>query len=67
MIEEGYERLTINDENELILNLRKELERLNNYHFSDKEWEDFFTNVIANKNDYIIEKTKLILLKTLKK
>lgn len=58
--EQGYERLTINSEDELILNLRKELERLNNYHFTDGEWDFLFSNVIANKNDYIIEKTKLI-------
>lgn len=60
LIEQGYERLNINSENELILNLRKQLEKLNNYHFTDGEWENFFTTVIANKNDYIIEKTKLI-------
>ena len=58
--EQGYERLDINSEDELILNLRKQLEKLNNYYFTDGEWENFFTTVIANKNDYIIEKTKLI-------
>ena len=60
LIEQGYERLTINSEDELILNLRKQLEKLNNYHFTDGEWDYFFTKVIANKNDYIIEKTRLI-------
>ena len=58
--EQGYERLNINSEDELILNLRKQLEKLNNYHFTDGEWENFFTTIIANKNDYIIEKTRLI-------
>ena len=60
LVEQGYERLNINSEDELILNLRKQLERLNNYHFTDGEWDDLFTKVIANKNDYIIEKTRLI-------
>lgn len=60
LVEQGYERLNINSEAELILNLRKQLEKLNNYHFTDGEWDDFFTKVIANKNDYIIEKTRLI-------
>ena len=60
LVEQGYERLTINSEDELILNLRKQLEKLNNYKFTDGEWDSFFTNVIANKNDYIIEKTRLI-------
>ena len=60
LIEQGYERLAINSEDELILNLRKQLEKLNNYHFTDGEWDYFFTKIIANKNDYIIEKTRLI-------
>lgn len=49
LVEQGYERLNINSEDELILNLRKQLEKLNNYHFTDGEWDDFFTKVIANK------------------
>ena len=60
LIDVGYERLTINSEDELIQNLRLQLEKLNNYKFTDGEWENLFTNVIANKNDYIIEKTRLI-------
>ena len=60
LVEQGYERLNINSEDELILNLRRQLEKLNNYHFTDGEWDYFFTKVIANKNDYIIEKTRLI-------
>ena len=31
LIEQGYERIYINSEDELILNLRKQLEKLNNY------------------------------------
>lgn len=60
LVEQGYQRLNINSEDELILNLRKQLEKLNNYYFTDGEWDSFFTKVIANKNDYIIEKTRLI-------
>ena len=60
LVEEGYEYLSIHSENELILNLRNQLEKLNNYQFTDGEWEFFFCKVIANKNDYIIEKTRLI-------
>ena len=60
LVEQGYERLNINSEDELILNLRRQLEKLNNYQFTDGEWDSFFTKVIANKNDYIIEKTRLI-------
>lgn len=60
LVEQGYEYLTVHTENELILNLRSQLEKLNNYQFTDGEWDYFFTKVIANKNDYIIEKTRLI-------
>ena len=60
LIDVGYERLKINSEDELIQNLRLQLEKLNNYKFTDGEWDSLFTNVIANKNDYIIEKTRLI-------
>ena len=60
LVEEGYEYLSIHSENELIQNLRNQLEKLNNYQFTDGEWDFFFSKVIANKNDYIIEKTRLI-------
>lgn len=60
LIEQGYEYLTIHTESELIQNLRNQLEKLNHYHFTDGEWDFFFSKVIANKNDYIIEKTRLI-------
>ena len=60
LTEQGYERLYINSEDELILNLRRQLEKLNNYQFTDGEWEYLFTKIIANKNHYIIEKTRMI-------
>ena len=41
LVEQGYERLNINSEDELILNLRKQLEKLNNYNFTDGEWDSF--------------------------
>lgn len=42
LCEQGYEYLPIHKEKDLIANLRKKLEELNNYEFSDAEWEDFF-------------------------
>ena len=60
LVEQGYEYLSINNEEDLILNLRKQLEKLNHYHFTDGEWNILFNNVIANKNYHIIEKTRLI-------
>lgn len=57
---QGYEYLPIHNEKDLIINLRKQLEKLNNYNFTDKEWERFFSISIANPNEHIVEKTRKI-------
>lgn len=58
--EQGYDYLEIHDQETLVKNLRSQLELLNKYKFSDDEWERFFNNSIANKNDGIVEKTRKI-------
>jgi len=60
LTEQGYEHLQINDANALNINLRKQLEMLNDYKFTDSEWDRFFNNNIANNNDGIVEKTRKI-------
>lgn len=60
LCEQGYEYLTIHTEKELIANLRLQLENLNNYTFSDNEWDRFFSDCIANVKDSIVEKTRKI-------
>ena len=57
---QGYDYLTIHSEANLIINLRTQLELLNNYLFSDKEWNSFYTGVITNTNEGIVEKTRKI-------
>ncbi|HIW74693.1 MAG TPA: type I restriction endonuclease subunit R [Firmicutes bacterium] len=57
---QGYEYLTIHDEKALIANLRKQLELLNDYVFTDSEWEQFFSDCIASANEGIVEKTRKI-------
>ena len=47
LCEQGYEYLPIHTEKDLIANLRKKLEELNNYQFSDTEWDDFFKNAVV--------------------
>ena len=49
--EQGYTYLSIHTEADLVANLRQRLESLNNYHFTDKEWQQLFTGFIANPND----------------
>ena len=58
--EQGYEYLPIHTEADLVSNLRTSLEKLNGYHFTDNEWEHFFNECIANKNDDIVAKTARI-------
>ena len=58
--EQSYEYLPIHKEADLIANLRKNLEELNDYVFTDSEWEQFFNNCIAGQNDGIVEKTRRI-------
>lgn len=60
LCEQGYTHLHIHSEADLIANLRKKLEELNDYQFSDTEWERFFADCIANKNDSIIDKARKI-------
>ncbi|ALF19159.1 type I restriction endonuclease subunit R [Fusobacterium nucleatum] len=57
---QGYKYLVIHNEKELIANLKDKLEKLNNIIFSENEWERFFKEKIANKNESIIEKTRTI-------
>ena len=60
LTEMSYEYLPIHNKDELLPNLRKKLEELNNYAFTDTEWEQFYNNCIAGKNDGIVEKTRRI-------
>lgn len=60
LTEQGYEYINIHSSLDLIENLRKQLEKLNNYTFTDKEWKHFFENNIANANEGIVEKTQKI-------
>ncbi len=55
-----YDYLNITTNEDLIENLKTQLEKLNNYKFSKNEWETFFKKEIANKNHKIEDKTKII-------
>ncbi|MCB0708926.1 MAG: type I restriction endonuclease subunit R [Chitinophagaceae bacterium] len=57
---QAYDYLKINSEAELVNNLRVQLQKLNNYTFSNNEWDHFFKSKIANPNSGIEEKTTLI-------
>ncbi len=60
LCEQGYIYLPIHTEKDLISNLRTQLETLNHYLFSEDEWNRFFSEIIANPNEDIVEKTQKI-------
>lgn len=57
---QAYQFLHVASEEDLIHNLRTQLEKLNEFSFTDAEWENFFQSEIANKNQGIAEKTATI-------
>jgi type I restriction enzyme R subunit len=54
---QAYEYLTFSSEEQLVVNLRVQLESLNNITFSDKEWKAFFNEKVASEKDGVVEKT----------
>jgi type I restriction enzyme R subunit len=58
--EQAYGFLVLQSEEDLIRNLRVQLEALNKIAFSDLEWERFFRESISSESDGILEKTKRI-------
>ena len=60
LTQQGYEYLPIHQEADLVNNLRRQLEALNDYTFTDGEWKRFFRESIVGANDGIVEKTRRI-------
>lgn len=58
--EQGYERVNITSEKELISNLRKQMDRLNGLTLSDSEWKQLFEQHIASPQMTIEDKTERI-------
>ncbi len=57
---QAYEFVTIHSNAELVNNLRLQLEKLNDYQFTEKEWKSFFESKLSNPNANIEDKTRLI-------
>lgn len=57
---QGYEHLPIHSEAELVANLRRQLERLNKYEFTDGEWERFYKQELSGEGKGIVDKTRTI-------
>lgn len=57
---QAYGYLRITSEEDLVNNLRRQLEALNKVSFSDAEWQRFFREKIAGASEGIVEKTTRI-------
>lgn len=55
--EQGYEYLTIKTEDDLVENLKRQIEKLNKITFSETEWTRFYGHYLANDTEGIVEKT----------
>lgn len=60
LTQQGYEYVKIHKSDDLVKNLRVQLERLNGFTFSDDEWKRFFTQNIVNSNHGIEDKSRII-------
>lgn len=60
LISLGYEKIEIKDTKELYLNLRIQIQNLNNTTFTDSEWERFLSEYLDTPTDTLIEKTRKI-------
>lgn len=60
LISQGYEYLRVKDTDGLFSNLRIQLEKLNNYQFTPKEWQAILSKYLANPKEGIVEKTRKV-------
>ena len=60
LVSQGYERLIVKTNNDLFVNLRIQIEKLNNVSFSDGEWNKFINEYLDAPNDGMIEKTRKV-------
>lgn len=57
---QGYEKLILHTPEELIANLKAQIERLNRLTFTQDEWQRFLVEYLDTPNDTMIEKTRKI-------
>lgn len=57
---QGYVFLDIHSSDDLLINLRTQLERLNKLEFTDNEWNQILSKYISNPNEGVVEKTRKV-------
>lgn len=60
LVSQGYERLKVKSNDDLYINLRIQIQKLNKISFSDEEWIRFLGEYLDAPNDGMIEKTRKV-------
>ena len=60
LVSQGYERLFAKTNEDLYINLKNQIERLNDVTFSKDEWSRFLIEYLDTPNDTMIEKTEKV-------
>ncbi|HEY4533524.1 MAG TPA: type I restriction endonuclease subunit R [Fusobacterium sp.] len=60
LVSQGYERFFVKSQDDLYINLKKQIERLNQISFTSQEWKRFLLEYLDAPNDSMIEKTRKI-------
>ncbi len=60
LINQGYENPNLNTTEDLLANVRVQLQALNNMEFSDSEWVRFVEEYLDKPSDNLVEKTRKI-------
>jgi type I restriction enzyme, R subunit len=60
LVNQGYEYLNVQNTTGLLANLKTQIEKLNKYTFSEKEWNQMLDKYFINPNDGIVEKTRKV-------
>ena len=56
----GYQYLSINNEDDLIINLRLQLEKLNKIKFNNDEWKRFYNENINNDKNSVSDRSAIV-------
>lgn len=60
LVSQGYERLILKSIDELYINLKFQIEKLNGVSFTKEEWDRFLLEYLDSPNDGMIEKTRKV-------
>ena len=60
LVSQGYERLIVKSNDELYVNLKIQIEKLNGVSFTNEEWARFLLEYLDVPNDGLIEKTRKV-------